>query len=182
MRLKDWSRAEGVRMVDTRQIINVIVEDILRPELDNPKKRSSGHFVYSDKIDFSDESLKIGVSKNNKTGGEMKRLGSLDKYEISRIQVDVQVPTGHSSDAFDENFAWPDDGEWVKKPEDAVDYLAGRVEDLIAEDADKDKDVSKIRQIGGSDEDVVAEYDQTVTVPIRNAVKRDRVFFLVAHE
>lgn len=166
-------------MVETRQIINVIVEDILRPKLDNPDKQASGEFIYSDSISFGDEALKIGVSKNNKTGGEMKRLGSIEKYEISRIQVDVQVPTGHSSDAFDENFVFPD---WVKKPEDAVDYLSGQVEDLVVEEADKDKKNSKIRDIGGSDEDVVLEYDQTTRVPIQNAIMRDRVFFLVAHE
>jgi len=166
-------------MVESRQIVNAIVEDILRPNLDDPKTRDRNNFIYSDSIDFDDDALKVGVSKNNKTGGEMKRLGSIEKYEITRIQVDVQVPTGGSADAFRQNHEFPD---WVNKPEDAVDYLSGQVEDLVVEEADKDKGNSKIRDIGGSDEDVVLEYDQTTRVPIRKALVRDRVFFLVAHE
>lgn len=179
MRLKDWSRADGVRMVESRQIVNTIVEGILRPNIDDPKTRERGNFIYSDSISFDDDSLKIGVSKNNKTGLEMKRLGSLEKYEQTRIQVDVQVPTGGSAEAFRQNHNFPD---WVKKPEDAVDYLSGQVEDLVVEEADKDKEDSKIRDIGGSDEDVVLEYDQTTRVPLTNATLRDRVFFLAAHE
>jgi len=179
MRLKDWSRADGVRMVESRQIVNVLVEDVLRPNVEDPKTRDRSNFIYSDSISFDDDALKIGVTKNNKTPGEMKRLGSLEKYEITRIQVDVQVPTGGSAKAFRQNHEFPD---WVDKPEDAVDYLTGRVKDLAVEEADKDKENSKIRSIGGDDEDVVLEYDQTVKVPIGNATLRERVFFLVAHE
>lgn len=168
-------------MVDSRQIVNVIVEEVLRPQLENPRKdEDSSHFIYSDSIDISDTDLKIGVSKNNKNPGEMKRLGSLEKYEITRIQVDVQVPINHSSQAFRENFEWP--VNWVEKPEDAIDWMAGQVEDLVVDEADKDKENSKIRSIGGPDCDVVLQHDQTVRVPINNSTERQRVFFLAAHE
>ena len=157
----------------------MIVEDILRPNLDYPKSGESGNFIYSDSIDFDDDALKIGVHENNVTGTEMKRIGSNEKYEQSRIQADVQIPTGHSSAAFEENFSFPD---WVNKPEDAVDYLSKQVKNLVVEDADKDKPDSKIRRIGGNDEDVALEFDQITPVPTKNATLRLRVFFLAAHE
>lgn len=167
-------------MVYTRQIINVIVEDILRPNLDNPRNGEDGNFIYSDSIDSGDTALKIGVHENNVTGTEMKRLGSVEKYDQSRIQADVQIPTGHTSEAFEENFSFPG---WVNKPEDAVDYLSKQVKDLVVQDADKEpKSNSKIRSIGGNDEDVALEFDQITPVPTKNDILRLRVFFLAAHE
>jgi len=171
-------------MVRPREIVNVIVEDILRPNINDPKKSRNSddtEFIYSDSVSLDDDSLKIGVSVNNETGTEMKRLGSLEKYSQTRVQVDVNHPSGNMSmAALDSNFSYPDD---VKKPEDAVDYLAERVKDEIVADADTDdKSNSKIRSIGGNDEDVVLEFDQKTPVPLRNDVERHRVFFLVAHE
>lgn len=173
-------------MVRPRDIINVIVEDVLEPNIRHPEnqKREKGtRLVYSDEPDYGDHGPKIGVFHNNTTAGEQKSIGDLRRYEEDRIRVAVQMRIDLGRKAIDANFTFPD-GSGVQKGEDAIDWLAERVKTLIEDEANKDFQNSAFRQLGGDDEDVVLVYDQRTPFypPGNNSIKRAQVDFLVTRE
>lgn len=171
-------------MVRPREIINVIVEDILRPNMRHPyvrDRQKDKNFIYSDEPDHGDEGPKIGVFRNNTNALEQKSLNTLDKYEQDRIRAGVQMRSDLGQNAIKKNFDFPDDEE-VKKSEDALDFLATRVKNLVEKDMEKSFSNSKIRSLGGSDEDVVLEYDTTSPFRPTTSIKRLNVDFLVVRE
>lgn len=170
--------------VKPRDIVNVIVEDILRPNMRHPyvrDRKKDKNFIYSDRPGDGDEGPKIGVFHNNTTALEQKSLNTLDKYEQDRIRAGVQMRSDLGQKDIEQNFDFPD-GEGVNKAEDAIGYLAERVKNLVEADMAKSKSNSKIRSLGGSDEDVVLEYDTTTPFYPTTSIKRLQVDFLVVRE
>jgi len=170
--------------VKPRDIVNTIVEDILRPNMRHPyvrDRKKDKNFIYSDRPGDGDEGPKIGVFHNNTTALEQKSLGTLRKYEQDRIRAGVQMRSDLGRDSIESNFDFPED-EGIKKSEDAIGYLAKRVKDLVESDMDKSKSNSKIRSLGGDNQDVVLEYDTTTPFFPTSSIKRLQVDFLVVRE